>query len=448
MNVTLSNTFSRTKEVFKAKNDSSPVMLYVCGITPYSYSHIGHARVYIVFDVLVRLLKVLGKEVTYIRNFTDIDDKILDRIPGDHTNITKKITDFVEPFVKDYHAGLAALNCIPATFEPRVTQTIPEIIDLVERLIAAGHAYVLDGSVYFDIASFSSYGRLSGHPLENLLAGSRIDVDDKKKNPGDFALWKGNDQDLYWPSPWGFGRPGWHIECSAMVSKHALTLDIHGGGADLLFPHHENERAQSEAGYECELSNYWMHVEFLLMNKEKMSKSLGNVMLMRDVLRDYNPMAFRFFVLQHVYNKPLNFSTEDLEAAGKAFDRLNELFWSAQSLSLTNFMRAIEVQEVSFVNEALVALCDDLNSARSIAFFFQYIDELKKSERIKVVAKAFMEHVLGLVFVQPKEQDIPEDVRQLMRAREASRSARDWVKADLLRAEIVSRGFEVQDKKK
>lgn len=447
MSIFLTNTFSRTKEVVVPTSLGS-ISLYVCGITPYSYSHIGHARVYIVFDVLVRVLKLRGFNVTYIRNFTDIEDKILDRIAGDHTDIVPKIKAFVDPFIADYHAGLAALNCLPPTFEPRVTETMPEIIDLVERLLKQGHAYHLGNSIYFDIASFPSYGRLSGHPLENLVAGSRIDCNDEKKNPGDFVLWKGNEQGLYWSSPWGFGRPGWHIECSAMVHKYVEHLDIHGGGADLMFPHHENERAQSEAGYCNQLATYWMHVEFLNLNKEKMSKSLGNVMLMRDVVQQSNPMAFRLLMLQHAHTKPLNYSQEDLDASSKAFDRLNEVFWKVELLDEVEFMKAVAEAEVAFISQAVDAVSDDVNAAKAIALVFENFSGIKASLRICQLAKSLLSHVLGFVFAEPKAQEISEEIQKILDEREQARLARDWATSDRLRDELAVRGYVVQDKKK
>ncbi|MBM3894421.1 cysteine--tRNA ligase [Candidatus Dependentiae bacterium] len=446
MNLKLSNTISRKKEPFVAQS-LTYVTMYVCGITPYSYSHIGHARVYVTFDILHRLLKVLGKKVTYIRNFTDIDDKILDRIPLPHTQIEEKITQFVQPFIADFHSGLQKLNCLPVSHEPRVTQTIPEIIELVEQLIAKKHAYVVGNDVYYDIASFSAYGKLSGHPLENLLAGSRVDVADGKKNPGDFALWKGNSDGLYWSSPWGYGRPGWHIECSAMVGKYAKTLDIHGGGADLMFPHHENECAQSEAGFGYPLASYWMHVEFLLMNKEKMSKSLGNVLLMKDVLEKNKPMAFRFLMLQHGYNKPLSYSDDDLAAAEKAFDRLNDLFWRVESISDIDFMQAVLEQDIPFISQAFAAIEDDLGSAKAIALIFEHISEIKNSPEARKLTKALCEQVLGLKFEEPKEQEISDEIKTLIEQREIARKEKNWVQADQIRAQLVALGYDVKDKK-
>lgn len=447
MSIFISNTLSRLKEAFTPAQ-AGKVSLYVCGITPYSYSHIGHARVYIVFDVLVRVLKLNGLDVAYIRNFTDIDDKILDRIPGEHTDIEPKIKAFVEPFVVDFHTGLRALNCLPPTHEPRVTQTIPEIIDLVDRLLKNGHAYQLGNSIYFDIASFPSYGKLSGHPLENLIAGSRVDCNDEKKNPGDFVLWKGNDEGLYWESPWGFGRPGWHIECSAMVHKYVEHLDIHGGGADLMFPHHENERAQSEAGYCSQLAKYWMHVEFLNLNKEKMSKSLGNVMLMRDVVAQNNPMAFRLLMLQHAHTKPLNYSQDDLDAASRAFDRLNDVFWNVELMDDTEFLLAALAQEVMFISQAVEAASDDMNAAKALALVFENMSEIKASSRVRQLAKALLCHVLGFVFTEPKTQDVSPEIQKIIDEREQARANRDWATSDRLRDELAQRGYIVQDKKK
>lgn len=269
----------------------------------------------------------------------------------------------------------------------------------------------------------------------------------KKKNPGDFALWKSNEDGLYWKSPWGYGRPGWHIECSAMVGKFTSTLDIHGGGADLLFPHHENERAQSEAGYGCQLARYWMHVEFLLMNKEKMSKSLGNVMLMKDVLAKNNPMAFRFLMLQHSYNKQLSYSTEDLQAAGKAFDRLNEVLWHAPLLSEDEFMQAYVEQDFQFVSQAFDAVHDDLNTAKAIALIFENIAEIKASKTASSVVRSFMQHVLGLEFVEPKGPELSPEIKALIAEREQARKDHDWAKSDALRDQLARLGYVLQDKK-
>jgi cysteinyl-tRNA synthetase len=446
MKLLLSNTFSRKKEQFSSQQEGR-VSMYVCGITPYSFSHIGHARVYVTFDILHRLLKMQGKDVLYIRNFTDIEDKILDRISQPHIDIEPKIKVFVQPFINDFHAGLTKLNCLPPTHEPRVTETIPEIIDLIERLIARGHAYTVAGDVYFDIASYPEYGKLSCHPLENVIAGSRVDIADEKRNPGDFALWKGNAQGLYWSSPWGYGRPGWHIECSAMISKYTKTLDIHGGGADLLFPHHENERAQSEAGFGCELSKYWVHVEFLLMNKEKMSKSLGNVMLMKDVLQKNNPMAFRFLMLQHGYNKPLSYSDEDLRAAGRAFERLNDLLWQVEPMTEIDFMYAVVEEDSIFITQAFDAVSDDLGTAKAIALIFENIHEIKQSGETRMLVRSFCEHLLGLVFSKPIEQETTPEIDELIVARELARQQKDWKRADEIRDQLARLGYSVQDKK-
>ncbi len=447
MNLKITNTFSRKKELFVPQNPDE-VTLYVCGITPYSYSHIGHARVYIVFDILNRVLRARGKKVTYIRNFTDIDDKILDRIPLPHTDIQGKIKNFVDPFIYDFLACMEKLNCFPANHTPRVTQTIPEIIDLIEKLISRGHAYVVGHDVYFDIASYPEYGKLSCHPLENLLAGSRVEVVDGKRNPGDFALWKGNADGLYWKSLWGHGRPGWHIECSAMVGKHTKTLDIHGGGADLLFPHHENERAQSEAGYGHQLAKYWMHVEFLLMNKEKMSKSLGNVMLIRDVLAKHKPMAFRFLILQHGYNKPLSYSDDDLAAAGRAFERLNDALWDGYQRSYAELYAVISSNSIlPLITELFDAVEDDLGTSKAIALIFENLSQIKQSPDLRAQVRAFCTFVLGLEFCKPEEKEITAEVARLIAEREQARAEKNWARSDEIRDELARLGHVVQDKK-
>ncbi len=320
MNISLTNTLTRKKELF-APADASKIKLYVCGITPYDYSHLGHGRAYINFDLLVRLLKFLGHNVTFVRNFTDIEDKIINKAIQE--GIPEGFRTIAERYINAYHQDMYQLNCLEPNYEPRVTQYIPEIIDFISKLIDKGHAYVIDHDVYFDIASFASYGKLSGKKLEDLAAGARVGVDERKKNPGDFALWKGNEEENFWSSPWGYGRPGWHIECSVMANALlGETLDIHGGGQDLMFPHHENEIAQSECLHNAPLSHFWLHNAFININKEKMSKSLGNFLTLRDTFKTFDPMVIRFFMLQHHYRTPIDFNDEDVQAAEVAYKKI------------------------------------------------------------------------------------------------------------------------------
>ena len=304
--IELYNSLTRKEEFLLPEQT---IKMYVCGITPYSDAHIGHGRCYVVFDILYKLFIFLGYNIKYVRNFTDIDDKLLSKAQETGSDY-KQIAD---KFIKRFKEDIFALGCLAPTLEPRVTENIAEIISFIEGLIKKKKAYVLDNDVYFDIESFSQYGKLSRKNLDELITGARVDINLNKKNPADFALWKGNNENLFWKSPWGYGRPGWHIECSALVEKYlGSTIDIHGGGMDLIFPHHENEVAQSEALMEKPLSKIWIHNAFVNLNKEKMSKSLGNIFTLRELFKKYDPMILRFYFLGHHYRTPIDFKMEML----------------------------------------------------------------------------------------------------------------------------------------
>ena len=305
MEIFINNTMTGQKEAFHPLREGS-VGLYVCGPTVYDMSHIGHARVFVTFDVVARFLRSLGNDVTYVRNFTDIDDKIIRR--ANEQGVPS--SEISEKFIAEFQKDMASLGVRPADVEPKVTQHIPEIIALIEKIIANGHAYESGGDVYFAVRSFNGYGKLSKRDLDQLEAGARVEVGDKKRDPLDFALWKAaKPGEPFWESPWGKGRPGWHIECSAMSAKYlGETFDIHAGGKDLVFPHHENEIAQSEAASGKTFANYWMHNGFVQIDNEKMSKSLGNFFTIRDVLKTYEAEALRLFLLGTHYRNPINFS--------------------------------------------------------------------------------------------------------------------------------------------
>jgi cysteinyl-tRNA synthetase len=439
----LTNTLTGKKEVFEPLKPNE-VSMYVCGITPYDYAHLGHARAYVSFDVLVRLFKYIGYTVVYCRNFTDIDDKILARAHkelGDialYPEITKK-------FITAFHADVDALNCLHPTFEPRVTLMIDQIISFIERLIAKGHAYAVDGDVYFSVESWPAYGKLSKHKVEDLIAGQRIEPSDKKRSPLDFALWKGSDDHVFYKSPWGYGRPGWHIECSAMSEEYlGAHFDIHGGGRDLIFPHHENEIAQSESLHGAPMARFWLHNGFVRVNEEKMSKSLGNFFSLHDLFKEADPMVIRFYLLNHQYRAPLDFSQEELAAIEKSYKRLIRVFDQVLPHVDEMTMRAS-----SLVQQMLPFLYDDLNTVGLMGLLFESLDALQKDQHELAAVKGFLQQVLGLTLAPLREDKvvITDEIRRLLAEREDARAAKDWARADLLRDQLQELGYAVQDKK-
>ena len=441
----ITNTLTSQKEIF-ASIEPNIVQLYVCGITPYDYAHIGHGRVYVTFDVLYRLLSLMGYEVRYCRNFTDIDDKLLARAAkelGDEKEYRAVANKFIVAYQEDMHA----LNCLKPNFEPKVTECIPEIIDFIQGLVQNGKAYVVDGDVYYHIPSFPSYGKLSKQKLEDLEIGARVEEDVKKKNPLDFALWKGQAPGAFWQSPWGWGRPGWAIECSAMAAKHlGEQIDIHAGGMDLIFPHHENEIAQSEGLFNETFSRYWMHNAFVQINKEKMSKSLGNFFTLRDVFKQFDPMVIRFYYLSHHYKSPLDFSFDDIQATQKSYQRLCRALKEHVSL---NYESSEQLRESWIVNDMLEFLYDDLNTPGMLGVVFENLPELQRNAHQACRVKAVLQGVLGLSLepLPEKEVAITPEIESLLAQREAAREAKDWNRSDQLRDQLVALGHSVQDKK-
>lgn len=439
----LTNTLTGKKEVFEPLK-TNEVSMYVCGITPYDYAHLGHARAYVSFDVLVRLLKYIGYTVVYCRNFTDIDDKILARAQkelGDialYPEITKK-------YITAFHQDVDALNCLHPNFEPRVTLMIDHIIKFVEGLIEKGHAYAVDGDVYFSVETFAAYGKLSKHKIEDLIAGQRIEPSDKKRSPLDFALWKGSDDHVFYKSPWGYGRPGWHIECSAMSKEYlGNQFDIHGGGRDLIFPHHENEIAQSESLNDVPMARYWLHNGFVRINEEKMSKSLGNFFTLKDLFKEADPMVIRFYLLNHQYRAPLDFSTEDLKSMEKTYKRLIRIFDQVLPHADEKTVRSSSV-----VQKMLPFLYDDLNTVGLMGLLFESLDLLQKDHAELAAVKGFLQQVLGLTFAPLAEEEvqITPEMQKLIDEREQARLAKDWARADLLRDQLLELGYTSQDKK-
>ena len=439
----ITNTLSSNKELLKTIKPNE-VSLYVCGITPYDYAHIGHARVYIIFDVFYRLLTFLGYKTTYVRNFTDIDDKLIKKAEKEYGDplAYKKVADkYIEAFNND----LKQLGCIAPSHEPRVTETIKEIIAFIEGLIEKGHAYQVNGDVYFQISTFPEYGKLSKQQLDQLQAGARVEVSDKKKNPLDFALWKSEKEETFFKSPWGYGRPGWHIECSAMAKKYlADQIDIHAGGMDLIFPHHENEIAQSEGLSSKPFATYWMHNAFVRIDQEKMSKSLGNFFTIQQVVKEFDPMVLRYFILSHSYNTPLDFSFEELEVAQRSYKRLCKAFASAPCIQL---YANHELEQNIVIEKMLTFLCDDLNTPGMFGVLFDALTELKQDPYKLCAVKQFMKEILGLTLesLPEKEIELTPQIKELIEQREQARAAKDWARADAIRDQLQALGIDVHD---
>ncbi len=475
MDISLNNTMTGKKEIFHPITEGK-VGLYVCGPTVYDMSHVGHARVYVTFDVVARFLRSLGNEVTYVRNFTDIDDKIIRR--ANEQGVPS--SEISEKFIAEFQKDMASLGVAPADVEPKVTQHIPDIIALIEKIIANGHAYESGGDVYFAVRSFNGYGKLSKRDLDQLEAGARVEVGDKKRDPLDFALWKAAKPDEpFWESPWGKGRPGWHIECSAMSAKYlGETFDIHAGGKDLVFPHHENEIAQSEAASGKTFANYWMHNGFVQIDNEKMSKSLGNFFTIRDVLKTCEPEALRLFLLGTHYRNPINFSDAALADAERRLDYLYETLAKAQARLKGGTVTEGEILEKDAI-EAIVpnfqkAMADDFNAAEALgalAGVFAIINQLAERPRGKkdkgITERTLnallceldkVTNVLGILRENPADYLLrrrtrkaaargisPEDVEAKIAERQEARKAKDFARADEIRNALAAQGVELMD---
>jgi len=466
--------------LLKSKQDFTPITpgkvgMYVCGITAYDMSHIGHARAYVAFDVVYRYLKYLDFETRYVRNFTDVDDKIIKKANQEGVPFEAVPDRYIAEFYQD----MDDLGVLRPDVEPRVSTHMPQIVEFIGEIIKNGHAYVVDGDVYFSIDSFRGYGKLSGRDVNDLEAGARVDVDERKKNPLDFALWKAaKPGEPRWDSPWGQGRPGWHIECSAMSRQHlGDVFDIHGGGKDLVFPHHENELAQSEAVVGKKHVNVWMHNGFVNINEEKMSKSLGNFFTVRDVLQVYHPEVLRYFLMGTHYRSPINYSTENLD---EACARVGYYYGTLADVGEYLAGRPAEEGKPNEVGNPAwwdgleaqfrEAMDDDFNTAAALALLsepFKIANEVVRGKkgpaktatlRRFVSALAPASKVLGLFERDPAEVIAGLGVRALKRrgltpswveeriaARKAAREAKDFAAADAIRAELTTGGIEVMD---
>ncbi|MCL5874890.1 MAG: cysteine--tRNA ligase [Candidatus Dependentiae bacterium] len=440
----LTNTMSGQKEHFEPRHDKK-VTMYVCGITPYDYAHVGHGRCYITFDLVYRLLNFLGYSVTYCRNYTDIDDKILVRA-AQQLGSAKQYHEITKTYINAFKEDIEKLNCISPSIEPRVTDSIDLIIEFIEKLIEAGKAYVVNGDVYYDVSTFPSYGKLSKQKLDELRAGARVDVREAKKGPLDFALWKKETDGEFWKSPWGYGRPGWHIECSAMAGHYlGEQIDIHAGGADLIFPHHENEIAQSEGRFEKQFARYWLHNGFVMINKEKMSKSLNNFFTLRDVFAQFDPMVIRFYILNHHYRAPLDFSFDDITAIQKSYQRLCKFFAQVEDKAVSTEL----LQKSATVERMLKFLTDDLNTSGMWGVVFESLPLLQNNQEEAQAVKAVLKQILGLSLqpLQETETNITAEIQQLIEEREQARKAKDWARADIIRDQLAALGYSVKDKK-
>ena len=467
MGIKLYNTAIRDKESFKPLNNKK-VGMYVCGVTVYDLCHIGHARSAIVFDVLARYLRARGYELTYVRNFTDIDDKIINRAK----ELGKDTKEIAEYYIKAFYEDMGRLYVDRADHEPRATEFIDKMIDMVRILLEKGHAYIADGDVYFSVESFPEYGALSGRKLEDMIAGKRIKVTDKKRHPMDFVLWKSaKPGEPFWDSPWGPGRPGWHLECSVM-SCHYLgpSFDIHGGGRDLLFPHHENERAQAICAYGGIFARYWVHNGFVTVESEKMSKSLGNFITIRDALRIYHPQVIRLFLLSRHYRSPIDFSKDavnDIKSAlikaYRTLEKLEDILGPAEDIK-DILLR--EERSEDFLGRFVDVMDDDLNTAAAVGLLFEKIKEInkkieeKKGQWKKEISKNRAQllkagKILGLFKESPKiffkeiyEKQLPMDISEiekLIKQRQEARKKKNWKEADAIRDKLKEMGIILED---
>ncbi len=457
--VQIHSTLSRAKVPF-VPLEPDRVRMYVCGVTPYDECHLGHARCYVTFDFIRRALQRLGYRVTYVQNFTDIDDKIIKRAQERGEDPSA----LAERYIQDYFDKMDRLNVQRADAYPRVTQYVPKITAFIQRLLDKGVAYVVEGDVYYAVRGFAGYGRLSNRSLDDLISGARVEVDERKKDPLDFALWKSaKPGEPSWDSPWGPGRPGWHIECSVM-STDALseTFDVHGGGMDLIFPHHENEIAQSEAATGKPFAKYWIHNGFVTVNKEKMSKSLGNFFTLADIFKTYDPRAVRFLLLGQHYRTPLEFSDDLLEKSAAALRNVEETLQrlsaalKAQHGTDRQDAKVLEGLFETFEKDFSAALADDFNSPQALAALHELLGALGTrtathkqistaglQKGLDLVRRGF-EDVLG-VELRVETEDGGADIQALVDRREKARKARDWAEADRLRKELSDRNVVVED---
>ena len=479
MSLRIFNSQTKKKEEFVPLHEGK-VGIYVCGITAYDVCHVGHARSAVVFDVVTRYLRYRGYDVTYVKNFTDVDDKIIEKAQREK----KGIAEISERYIREHDEDMEALGVARPTVTPRATEHIDGMIRLVAALIEKGLAYAVDGDVYYAVEQFPGYGKLSGRDLSDMLAGARVDVNDKKRNPYDFSLWKASKEgEPWWESPWGNGRPGWHLECSVMSQRYlGDTFDIHGGGEDLVFPHHENEIAQSEGATGKPLARYWVHNGFVRVNSEKMSKSLGNFFTIRDVLKQYHPEVLRLFMLQSHYRSPVDFSDAALNEARQGMDRFYSTLKMIHDLLAAGTEGADSAGEPTGKDRELTsqlqnlrerfteAMDDDFNTARAIGCLFdtiRLINTALSGKKVEVSAAVLEQTektlreigaVLGLFIEEPdhylrldREREAVKrgmaiaEIEALIAERRSAREAKEWQRADEIRKDLAVRGVILKD---
>ncbi len=437
MHIKIFNTLTGQKEIFTPRQEGK-VSMYVCGITPYDFCHLGHARAYISFDFIRKVLEFFNYEVTYIQNFTDIDDKIIARAKEKGITAQALAQNFIEAYFEMAHS----LKIKDATAYPRATETIADMVTYIQKLIDKGFAYSIEGDVYFRTRQFKEYGKLSKRDLDKLKSGARVEVNEKKEDPLDFALWKtAKPDEPFWPSPFGNGRPGWHIECSVMSEKYlGLPIDIHGGGRDLIFPHHENEIAQSEACSGMPFVNYWMHNGFVNIGTEKMSKSLGNMLWVKDLIKKYSPQALRYVFLTTHYRSPIDFDEKFLEEAAPAIRRLHAPFLEAHE------EKNISAFNKEFETKLQETLSDDFNAAQGISYLFDYASQINQSKNKNDLPgyQKFLE-LFGLYDERLVKVEASADVQVLLENRIAAKKAKNFKEADALRDQILALGYLIED---